>query len=78
MNICTNVNDTIDAKRLNWYGHVCLMGNDRWPEELLDWIPPEGRKRGRPRNGTFGRQMEMKMDGRQKECNSTEKFEDND
>lgn len=31
MNVCDtmNISDTIDAKRLGWYGYVCRIGNDR-------------------------------------------------
>ena len=41
--------DTIDAKRLRWYGHVCRMDEDRWPKRLMTWIPTQRRRRGRPR-----------------------------
>ena len=49
MIVCTDVSDTIDAKRLRWYRHVCREGNDRWPKRLLEWTPLERMKRGRPR-----------------------------
>lgn len=40
--------DTIDTKRLLWYGHLERMDNTRWPKKVWQWIPPERRKRGRP------------------------------
>ena len=41
--------DTIEKKRLQWYGHVKRMPEDRLPKLIMEWIPPERRKRGRPR-----------------------------
>ena len=41
--------DTIERKRLQWYGHVKRMQYERLPKLIMDWIPGERRKRGRPR-----------------------------
>src|SRR5215510_2607107 len=41
--------DTINMKRLIWYGHVQRMPEDRWPKRMLDCVPNRRRKRGRPR-----------------------------
>jgi hypothetical protein len=41
--------DVIEQKRLQWYGHVKGMPEDRIPKLIMDWIPRERRKRGRPR-----------------------------
>lgn len=49
MNIQTTIVDTTEAKSLRWYGHVNRMDYNRWPKKLLHWIPPQRRKRGRPR-----------------------------
>nr|CAH7720104.1 unnamed protein product [Callosobruchus chinensis] len=49
MSIATTIIDTIEAKKLRWYGHVCRMENSRWPKRILNWNPPERRRRGRPR-----------------------------
>ena len=42
--------DTIEQKSLKRYGHVKRMPEERIPKLIMDWIPRERRKRGRPRN----------------------------
>ena len=34
---------------LQWYGHVKRMQEERLPKLIMEWIPGERRKRGRPR-----------------------------
>jgi len=41
--------DIIEQKRLQWYGYVRRMPEERIAKLIMDWIPWEGRKRGRPR-----------------------------
>ena len=41
--------DITEKKRLQWYGHVKRMPEERIPKLIMDWIPHERRKRGRPR-----------------------------
>jgi hypothetical protein len=41
--------DIIEKERLQWYGHVKRMPEDRIPKLITEWIPLERRKRGRPR-----------------------------
>ena len=41
--------DIIERKRLQWYGHVKRMHNERLPKLIVEWIPGERRKTGRPR-----------------------------
>jgi hypothetical protein len=41
--------DITERKRLQWYGHVKRMPEDRIPKLIMEWIPLERRKRGRPR-----------------------------
>ena len=37
--------DTTQKKRLQWYGHVKRMPEDRLPKLIMEWIPPERRKK---------------------------------
>jgi hypothetical protein len=39
--------DIIERKRLQWYGHVERMQEQRLPKLIMEWIPGERRKRGR-------------------------------
>ena len=41
--------DIIVRKRLQWYGHVKRMQEERLPKLIMEWIPGERRKSGRPR-----------------------------
>jgi uncharacterized protein (DUF2235 family) len=41
--------DSIETKRLQWYGHVKRMQEERLPKLIMEWIQGERRKRGRPR-----------------------------
>jgi hypothetical protein len=41
--------DIIEKKRLQCYGHVKRMPEERIPKLILEWVSEEGRKRGRPR-----------------------------
>jgi hypothetical protein len=45
-----NIIDIIEKKRLQWYGHIKRMPQERIPKFITEWIPEERRKRGRPRN----------------------------
>ena len=44
-----DITDIIERKRLQWYGHVKRMQDERLPKVIMEWIPGERRKRGRPR-----------------------------
>ena len=37
--------DIIERKRLQWYGHVKMMQEERLPKLIMAWIPGERRKR---------------------------------
>jgi hypothetical protein len=41
--------DIIKKRKLQWYGHVKRMPEERIPKLIMAWIPEERRKRGRPR-----------------------------
>jgi hypothetical protein len=41
--------DNIEKERQQWYSHVKRMPEERIPELIMEWIPLERRKRGRPR-----------------------------
>ena len=41
--------DITEKKRLQWYGHVKRMPEERIPKLITEWIPLERRKRRRPR-----------------------------
>jgi hypothetical protein len=41
--------DIIERKRLQWYGHVKRKPEGRIPQLIIEWIPRDRRKRGRPR-----------------------------
>jgi hypothetical protein len=41
--------DIIENKRFQWYSHVKRMQEERLPKLIMECIPGERRKRGRPR-----------------------------
>ena len=41
--------DSIEKKRLQRYGYVKRTPDERIPKLIMEWIPLERRKRGRPR-----------------------------
>lgn len=54
MEIRSSIVEEIERKQLIWFGHVNRMPEERWPKKILTWIPPEKRKRGRPRTSWRG------------------------
>ena len=50
-----DIMDIIQQKRLQWYGHVKRMPEERIPKLIMEWLPLEKRKRGRPRKNVDGR-----------------------
>ena len=42
--------DIIEKNRLQRYGHVNRMPEETIPKLIMEWIPQERRRRGRPRN----------------------------
>ena len=55
--------DIIERKRLQWYGHVKRMQEERLPKLIMEWIPEERRKRGRPRK-TWMERVQAAMEKR--------------
>lgn len=45
----TTIMEEIRRKQLIWYGHVNRMSEDRLPKKVMEWIPRERKRRGRPR-----------------------------
>ena len=41
--------EVIGKERLQWYGHVERTPEEKIPKLIMEWIPLERRKRGRPR-----------------------------
>jgi hypothetical protein len=41
-----DITDILQKKRLQWYGHVERMPQERIPKLIMEWIPLERRKRG--------------------------------
>jgi hypothetical protein len=44
----SDIIDIINKKRLQWYGHVKRMQEERLPKLIMEWIPGERRKTERP------------------------------
>jgi hypothetical protein len=40
--------DVKEKKRLQWYGHVKRMPEERIQKLIMEWVPEKRRKRGRP------------------------------
>jgi len=45
----SDIIDIIEKKRLQWYGHVKRVPEERIPELIMEWIPLGRQKRGCPR-----------------------------
>ena len=43
----SDIIDIIEQKRLQWYGHIKRMPEERISKSIMDWIPREKRKRGK-------------------------------
>ena len=48
MTIINYVLDYIRYKKLNWYGHVKIMDEERLPRKIMELCPPGRRRKGRP------------------------------
>jgi hypothetical protein len=45
----TDTVESIEERRLKWYGHMQAMYDNCWPKRICAWRPLNRRKRGRPR-----------------------------
>jgi hypothetical protein len=48
-----DVTDIIEKNRLQWYGHVKRMPEERMPKSVREWIPEERRESGRERKSVW-------------------------
>jgi hypothetical protein len=58
--------DIIEKKRLQWYGHVQRMPEERIPKLFMEWIPKEKKKT----KGT----SKKNVDGRSTSSHDNKKF----
>ena len=63
------------VKRLQWDGHVKRMPEDRIPKLIMEWVPLERRKTGRPRK-TWMEGVQAAMTTRNIETGQWRKRED--
>jgi hypothetical protein len=56
--------DIIEKQRLQSYGHVKRTPEERIPKLIMEWIPWERRKRGRPRKTWMERVVQAAMTAR--------------
>lgn len=47
--VCNKVIRRRERRSLKWFEHLMRMPDDRWPKRVFQWVPPQRRKRGRPR-----------------------------
>ena len=45
MGVERDIVDKVQRKQLVWYGHTCRMDEERIPNRVLQWTPPEKRRR---------------------------------
>jgi hypothetical protein len=57
--------DIIERKRLQWYGHVKRMQEERLPKLIMEWIPGEKKKKWTSKEN---------MDGRCTSCHENKTF----
>ena len=63
INVKHAVVDEIERRQLIWFGHVKRMGGERLPKRIMEWLPPEKRKRGRPRR-SWGESIQKALSAR--------------
>ncbi|CAG9836974.1 unnamed protein product [Diabrotica balteata] len=48
MEVECSITKKLENRALQWYGHVKIMPEHRWPKRILNWDPLGRRRRGRP------------------------------
>ena len=46
-----DIMDVIEKKRLQWYGHVKRMPEERIPKLIMEWTPPEKKEDVQEKHG---------------------------
>ena len=49
--------DIIEKKRLQWYGHVKRIPEERIPKLIMEWVPLERRKKKTSKKNVDGRSI---------------------
>ena len=49
MEVEGDILDEVQRKQLVWFGHINRMEEGRLPRQVMNWVPPWRKKRGRPR-----------------------------
>lgn len=63
MSVECTIMDNIEKRQLIWFGYVRRMAEKRLPKIVMDWIPPERKKRERPRR-SWGENIRKAMNER--------------
>jgi Tfp pilus assembly pilus retraction ATPase PilT len=50
-----DIRDIIERKRLQWYGHVKRMQEERLPKLIMEWIPEERKKKRTSKKNVDGK-----------------------
>jgi hypothetical protein len=64
-----DITDVTEKKRLQCYGHVKRMSEERIPKLIMEWIPRERRKRGSPPSKMWMERVQAAMTTRHLEPN---------
>ena len=65
MNVEKDVDEVINEKRLQWYGHIIRVNDVRLPKEVMRWTPEGRNRKGRP-NGNWREGVSEWMYGTEK------------
>jgi predicted transposase YdaD len=51
MEMVKDTTEEVQKRQLIWFGHISRMKERKWTRKILEWVPQEKLKRGRPRRG---------------------------